>query len=301
MTLPSTSGVSALVTTTFPPGGSTAGSAISCGLTLLQLSYNDDDPFLIGALSPVERQYILNWLFKYASNQDPTNILGPSGFQGGNGIIDYNKVQTFKDNNKADFKLFSHFQVKYYSVAGIPYPQLINNSGTEVGETIDPCFGLVTIAGQKGACDGATPWLFGLSIGIINDGSPDASAVSVFNTLMGKNMQPPLFWESIGSQSLFLTVGAPVPTAPSFIVQNYPTYSLFLNGAFAGIYQYQAAEPSDHFNLAPYPFGICPCPNLLYGTVPGGRCGDAVSPRDPSATIPSYVSNCPAGTSVCPN
>ena len=155
-------------------------------------------------------------------------------------------------------------------------PAAINQIG--IGDTEDPC-GLAPfpLPGQTGPANG----LHRINlerITSINDGSPDSNGIKAFNVLSGLGVTPATFWENIGSKIVFdPSVHA---TEPRIAVQPYPTYAVFQNGKFIGGIP-QAPEPSHHFYPNPYPFGTVPCQN-----VPGGRCGNAQLPADPSARVP---------------
>lgn len=247
-------------------------------------------------LDAKNRQYILNWLFKYGGNPNPP----PKDFLT-NGIIDYDKVNAYAAN-RTQYKLFNHFQVKYrvqrrngrYDVFnGLPQP-LNDDSTTQVGITIDPIAGL-KFPGQVGRQSGqkttTLPDGSVSAISLINDGSPDNKGINVTNELLGDPRhliqgQAPRFWENIGSRIEFsprhLTNGLQ-------FVQPYPTYWVYINGRFAYKAD-QKPEPSDHFyphanNRGTYPFGTRPSSGEG-GQIPGGRNGDATSAPDPTSWVP---------------
>ncbi len=123
----------------------------------------------------------------------------------------------------------------------------------------------------------------------VNDGSPDSGAVRAFNTLEGKNVSSPVFWENIGSKITFTVDGGP---NPQIAYQLYPTYYEYHNGTFVRQYP-EAQTPRENFFPNPYPPGIVPChkiqPDGSIQITPGGRCGDQASSPDVTARIPIYV------------
>lgn len=123
---------------------------------------------------------------------------------------------------------------------------------------------------------------------VINDGSPDDGAIRAFNTLRCKAVAPfgwtRVFWQNIGSAIRFRYDGG---TWPQIVVQGYPTYYFYRNGAYLDS-DLQAPTPKDHFYINPYPFGTVSC-SQSQGVTPGGRCGDAVTQADASAHVPNYI------------
>jgi hypothetical protein len=161
------------------------------------------------------------------------------------------------------------------------------HTATDIGTTKNPCGAvgvyLADFPGQAGPLNGpSAPLLQANRISLVNDGSPDPGAVEAFNTLMGKDVDPaiPKFWENIGSRITF-TAGS---AASERVYQPYPTYEVFVNGRYSQTF-FQAADPIEQFQTNPYPFGTVPCPGI-FGTTPGGRCGDGHSAPDPTVRQP---------------
>lgn len=134
-------------------------------------------------------------------------------------------------------------------------------------------------------------------IALINDGSPDISAVRAFNTLEAEGVSNPIFWENIGSKITFkcmLPYTSP-PFAANVITQPYPTYYEYINGTYYPLgLRTQAKSPTGNFNPAPYPFGTVPSIGLDYypailpyiTSIPGGRNGIAGLPPNPTVRNP---------------
>jgi hypothetical protein len=255
-------------------------------------------PSLFLGFTKNDRHYLLNWLFKFPANPDPTQNGAPDFLT--NGVIDYSKVAAFKADTLA-YKLFNHYQVKFrvdpdggaFDLFNGPVMQIWQD--TTAGVTQDVIVGWLHPP-QMGPNDGVTRSTTSM-IGLINDASPEATGVNVFSELMGDNRNPDtaVFWENIGSRITF----TPTSTQPTLTLQNYPTYYWYANGNAPAIALTQALEPSGHFfpsaPLAAYPFGDNPSNGAgtdwgLFGNpVPGGRNGDATSPADATSRIPPYV------------
>ena len=280
-------GVNAQIVAIMPPAGPPVPSNFDCNDLVGDLYFNDNTPNGINPLTGVDRTYILNWLFKFAGNSNPSSGVIPGG--------DFrNAANTFQDESevaafyslKTNYKLFNRLQIKYLDDGA---PQVIHQP-TGIGDTVNPCGpwgpALAVYPGQSGPANGPPAIVLSNRVTLINDGSPDAGAIRAFNTLMGNGVAgTPVFWENIGSSIKFYFSGA---TSPVITLQPYPTYYEYRNGRFFGSTA-QAAQPAGNFVPNPYPFGTVECYTPLVGTTPGGRCGDAVSPADASARIPPYT------------
>jgi hypothetical protein len=293
VTLPT--GANSEVTTVFsaPP----VPSSLACNGLVGLLSQNQE-PLMgpMGNQTPLlmtqtDRTFVLYWLFKYGSSADPATVIPGGDFRSGTFGTDEDKVRTFR-GTPTNYKLFNRLQVKFtlgpggLGFAGAP---IVLHRDVGVGTTENPCgpvadFGAL-FPGQTGPANNL------LSVrdvpishvSLINDASPDANAVEAFNFLVYK-LLPAVFWEDIGSQISFSATGGPVPIV---VVQPYPTYYEYHNGIRVQITP-QASTPLGNFQTNPYPFGTVPCTRSLT-TVPGGRCGEASLPPDPTARTPAYV------------
>jgi hypothetical protein len=282
-----------------PPSGS--GNSAFCNAEVGTLSQNGLlDPISGIGLKTGDRTYILDWMFKFSGNTDPAQVIPGGAFLDATGVAaDPAKVSAFTAIN-TNYKLVNRFQVKMritMPLGGVPYftvpPTILQGQSMQlIGTTVNPCGAIAgqflgSFPGQSGArnafqVSSATGGAqFNNSMSIINDGSPDANAIEAFNTLAGLETSAPVFWESIGSR---ITVTATSGTAPLVTVQPYPTYYVYVNGRQTSTYP-EATDPHNQFQPSPYPFGTVSC-TRLYGTVPGGRCGDAVSVSDSTARIP---------------
>ena len=271
-------------------------SSLSCNSGVVSLALNDDTGGTGGSdgitLTPIDREYILDWLFFYAANTDPTTVLPGGNFR--DSSIQFTSESTFTNfvNTPTNYKLVNRLQVKFRS-AGSGFngpPTILNGPVPSIGTTINPCGYTVTFAGQIGPANGSLPIYEGTRMSQINDGSPDSKAVRAFNTLEGKDVTNAVFWENIGSRITFSFDGGPTPQV---VLQPYPTYYEYHNGALVHEYP-EAGQPVLNFNPNPYPSGTVPCTIIspldsVGRTTPGGRCGDQASPPDPSARTPSYV------------
>jgi hypothetical protein len=291
-----------------PPSGS--GNSAFCNAEVGTLSQNALlDPISGIGLKTGDRAYILDWMFKFGGNTDPAQVIPGGAFLDATGVAaDPAKVSTFTAVN-TNYKLVNRFQVKMritIPLGGVPYftvpPTILQGQSMQlIGTTVNPCGAaagfLGFLPGQSGFRNGLQPTSpsggaqFNSSVSIINDGSPDANAIEAFNTLSGLGVAPAVFWESIGSRITFTAAGG---TSPVVNVQPYPTYYVYINGAQVSTTA-QASNPINEFVsgnssgvMGPYPFGMVACPGLgLLPTVPGGRCGNAVLPPDPTARIPT--------------
>jgi len=295
-----------------PSGGT---NAPFCNGEIGTLSQNGLlDPISNIGLTPGDRIYILDWMFKFAGNADPAQIPGGAFLDSTGVAADPNKVSEFT-GVRTNYKLVNRFQVKMRVTtpqSGAPYftaaPTVLQGQNMQlIGTTVNPCGAVVgqflgLFPGQSGPRNGlqvSSPATgapqFNSSISIINDGSHDANAIEAFNTLASLGATAPVlaalgttapvFWESIGSRITFSAAGGTTPiTSPQVTVQAYPTYYVYVNGKQTTTYP-EASNPTSQFEPKPYPFGTVSCPRL-FGIVPGGRCGDAVSQPDPTALIP---------------
>jgi len=291
VTLPG--GASAAITglLTTPP----VPSSLQCNLFVLDLSENFTTPNFI-TLTPTDRSYVLNWLFKFGSNADPTTVIPGGDFRDSAGpFTDEGKVSAFI-GTATNYKLYNRFQIKYRvsSGGGFNGAPTILHQETRIGTTKNPCGTVLgflgTFGGQTGPNNGpppASPSGGGSRVSMINDGSPDSGAIRAFNTLTGKDLPPgssPVFWENIGTKITFSVANG---TAPGLVLQPYPTYYEYRNGTRVST-RPQAASPLGNFAPNPYPFGTVICIGLG-GITPGGRCGDASSAAAGSARVPPYT------------
>jgi hypothetical protein len=290
VTLPG--GASAAVTSLMPAGVST--SPLQCNLFILDLSENFTTPNFI-SLTPIDRSYVLNWVFKFGSNADPTTVIPGGNFRDpASSGTDEGKVSGFIGTT-TNYKLYNRFQIKYRVAAGGGFngaPTILHQD-TRIGTTKNPCgsvLGLLgTFDGQSGPNNGPPPAspAGGTRVTLINDGSPDSGAIRAFNTLTGKDLPPgttAVFWENIGTKISF-SVGN--GTAPTVVLQPYPTYYEYRNGTLVST-RPQAPSPLGNFATNPYPFGTAICIGLG-GITPGGRCGYATGAPEPSARVPPYT------------
>jgi Glucodextranase, domain B len=270
-------------------------SPLQCNLFILDLSENFTTPNFI-SLTPIDRSYVLNWMFKFGSNVDPVTIIPGGDFRDpASAATDENKVSNFI-NTATNFKLYNRFQIKFRVGPGGTFqggPTILHQD-TRIGTTKNPCgslvFGIIgTFAGQAGPNNGpppATP-AGNSRMSLINDGSPDSGAIRAFNTLTGKDLPPgttAVFWEDIGTRISFSVGSGSMPTV---VLQPYPTYYEFHNGTLVST-RPQAASPLGNFATNPYPFGTVSCLGLG-GITPGGRCGYATGAAEPSARVPTFT------------
>ncbi len=288
VTLPA--GASPNITSLMPPGGPST-SSLTCNLFILDLSENFTTPNFT-TLTPIDRTYVLFWMFKYGSNADPSTTIPGGDFQAPDGKgTDESKVSGFY-NTPTNYKLFNRLQLKY-RLTGSAFkgsPTVLKRQ-TGIGTTENPCGSVLgflgLFPGQQGPNNGPPPVIGSDHVSLINDGSPDSGAIRAFNTLTGKDLPPgqsPVFWENIGSQVRFTAGGG---TSATVLVQPYPTYYQYRNGQKVNTTP-QAATPLGHFYPNPYPFGTVPCLGLG-GITPGGRCGYASDPAHPSARVPPFT------------
>jgi hypothetical protein len=191
-------------------------------------------------LTATERRYVLNWLFKYSANAPP-----PESFAGPADLDAYAAVAT-------GYKLINRFQVKYRT-AGLPVfsaqPTVLHQLAAD-GTTIDPIlrqsFPGVANPFFNDRIDGDTS-----SISHLNEGSPDAMGVKLFNRLMQPNH---VTWNDIGSRISFRVADGGKPKVE---MQLYPTYFIYGprdDGGWSRVETLpQAAEPSANFTDPSFP------------------------------------------------
>jgi len=281
---------SAYVAALMPATGPPVPSSLDCNLFILDLSENFTTPNF-QTLTGVDRDYILLWMFKYAGNANPGTVIAGGDFRDATDSHEVeSEIQAFL-GTPTNYKLFNRLQIRFLvGTNGFSGAPTILHAHTATGNTVNPCGAVAGFLGVFGSQTGPSDQT-GLVTGNntrvvgINDGSPDAGAIRAFNTLMGKDLpvgQTPLFWENIGSKISLHYDGT---SSGDIAVQPYPTYFVYVNGKPTTVIP-QAWTPKAHFYMFPYPFGTVWCVGLG-GTTPGGRCGDAASPAEPSAQIPS--------------
>lgn len=285
------SGAAEWIKEILPREGPPVRSALDCNWFIFKISEGStsiDD----NNLTLLDREYILNWMFKYAPNPNPFTVIPGGDFREGD-RISYDKVSQFADS-VTYYKLWNHFQIKFRADdRGFKEPPTVLRAEVRIGHTKNPCGTLAgfldIFPGQAGPADGLRFSDYHHA-SLINDGSPDAGAVSAFNVLMSKDLPrrfPPVFWEDIGSKIEFWFDGG---TSPVIVAQPYPTYFEYRNGRLVNQVP-QAPVPRANFRQNPYPFGLVWCWHSKVPPVftPGGRCGDATLPADPTARTPLYV------------
>jgi hypothetical protein len=280
------------------------------------------------ALTALDLNYILLWLFTYGSNPNPTTVLSTLGTGRGDFLDPLTNFTSAAQvaaytGTVTNFKLLNRLQIKFLSNGtGFTAAPTYLQQQVGVGTTINPCGAAVVpplpvsafppiftppvtvpalFPGQIGPNNGppairivTTANPNGIRVSQINDGSPDSGAIRAFDEISSAIAPTPVYWENIGSRITF-TAGGPTAT---LAVQAYPTYDVYTNGLLTARIP-QAATPLGNFNAAPYPFGTVPCsigtivtlPGSpffapILGTIPGGRCGDASSPPDPTVRVP---------------
>lgn len=297
--MPGTGGVDTYITQIMPPSGSPAelGRPSQCNFFVANLSRNITSRADNSTITPADRNYVLHWMFKYGGNRDPSDVIPGGSFRDASGrYTDRQKVSAFLAD-ATNYKLFNRLQMKFHLTAsGFTNIKIVQHSPGSIGTTKNPCGTLLGIdstayfSGQRGPYNRSMR-IRPTEVSVINEGSPDAAATRAFNTLMGKDLpagQTPLFWESIGSAISFkYTPSGDGLVTPHVYVQAYPTYYVYKNGRPFTTHR-QAPSPKDHFYRNPYPFGTKHC-NLVTGTTPGGRCGDAQSEPEPDARVPNII------------
>jgi len=297
------------VLSAMPINGKQGTASLNCNLIMGALSYNAVfDPLSLSLPNYTigDSTYILHWLFLYSGNADAPQTEPDFSFRRPGGIAaDPQLVATFV-NTPTNYKLFNRFQLKMRITTdpgtGLPVfngdPMEVVPSVTAIGTTVNPCGGILgtnylsLVPGQPGPVNGSSTYLiFPTRSSMVNDGSPDADAVAAFNTLAGIG-QSPVFWENIGSR---ITFTAANPLSPTIVLQSYPSYNIYVNGA---LYQSvpEASDPIRQFQTNPYPFGTVPCVavfplpggGFVTSTTPGGQCG-VEAPPDVSARTPLFI------------
>jgi hypothetical protein len=260
-------------------------------------------------LGIMDRRYALYWMFKHGDNTNPATTLRNGNFLNVSGShINYDRMRRFISGRDAFgssyYKLFNHLQIKYRidTRGNFSYHKVIRRH-SNIGFTKDVLLHTSALIsqGQTGAWNGSSlvsakspddrtnsanhSWN-------VNEGSPLAVGVKGFNTLSedisrlgGSQETNYVYWEQIGSRIVFSVNNK---ARPRIIAQPYPTYHVFLNGRRVNVIP-QATSPLGNFVSHPYPFGKAPSAGQ-WGTVAGGRNGDAISRRHPTARIPAYIS-----------
>jgi hypothetical protein len=283
-------GASSAVTALLPVNPAPPSSPQECSSFLLDLSNNNTRPHDI-SLTPADRNYVLYWMLRFAANRNPKTAIPGGDFSDPTlSFTDENKVANFV-NQTSSYKLFSRFQVKFRLAADDTFavPPTVLHQQTAIGSGSSFCGVGPMAPGQAGPANAGSPVLNPNNkiISLIADGSPDAATIRAFNTLTAKDVAPgttPVFWEDFGAKITF-TWGS--PTAQAFAVQPYPTYYEYRNGKLVHE-KLQALSPLEQFQPNPYPFGTVPCSGAG-GVTPGGRCGNATLPAEPSARVPTYT------------
>jgi alpha-tubulin suppressor-like RCC1 family protein len=206
-----------------------------------------------------EREYILNWLFKFGGNEIPP----PTSFADEATLDAFLNIRTF-------YKLFNRFQIKYLlNDAGAAFGEapIAIKCTTQIGSTKDPFFGTVPVLGigidfpgTQGDHEGDVVMKDNKVVHQTNDGSPDDHGVAVLNALMSPNK-----WNHIGS-----TISQGIDWEMRYRVLNqvYPTYYIYErkeDGRFdLQEIRAQAPNPRDNFNLNPYdPPALGPAPFVI--------------------------------------
>jgi hypothetical protein len=193
-------------------------------------------------MTTAEKNYILQWMFKYAANYYP-NLAPPNNFGSDDALDAFQGEPT-------NYKLFNRFQIKYvFNDAGTGFgddPIKILDAA-KVGVTLDPVRHQPD-PGHSQQANGLLQVSHNTLDNLTNDASPDSLAVRAFNTL-----QNPLYWSDIGSTIQF---GPSLDPSYSELVQVYPTYYIYERAADAGFYLNkvipQAALPEENFSATPY-------------------------------------------------
>jgi hypothetical protein len=247
------SGMPSDMTRYYPPSG-TFGMAAQKLLTLAHLGLVSQGatirPGPAVAMTATEKEYMLNWLFKYGANIAP-----PASF------ADEAALEDFK-NERTNYKLFNRFQIRYLvNESGTEFKgqPVILQQGTVIGVTKEPIFG-GRKPGTSGRDEGKKQIKDNKVYHQTNDGSPEDLAVGVFNTLMNL-----LKWNHIGSTISF---GIDFDFRFELLNQVYPTYFIYErqeDGKFELKEQRpQAPNPKDNFNSAPYdPPALGPAPFII--------------------------------------
>jgi transglutaminase-like putative cysteine protease len=281
-----TTGVQAPLLTTLPSGGinesDSAGVKVYAGELLYQLSQSIDisqtfaiSPYVFTsrsftAFTQADKTYALRWMFKYAGNATP-----PGSFSNG-GVVSDSRINQFRDQQKTDYKLLNHYQVKFL-IDGIGnFDGSALDAGPHsaaVGSTKDPAkiyslSSLLIWAGdlrhlQWYPSGGIFPGVPGphndlrsqtlSEVELGNEGRPDSKAVAAFKALTGEDQGQ--IWSSITfysdvskySASPFTRDPIPSQTREARInTQVYPTYRIYIDGVKVAE-QPQASSPAALF------------------------------------------------------
>ena len=254
----STRGVSRALTIAFPQNGELNFAQVPLAIGFLgDLATNF---FQAGPLpwSDADKTYVLNWMFKYSANFHPPHPDGPpTKFADEDELSEFVELPT-------NYKLYNRLQINYTcDSSGFGNTPVTRHAEAYIGVTIDPVFRshVPGVAGPQNNNCMITIDQYAL----VNDGTPASAAVRAFDSLLY-----PLKWNDIGSQ---IDEGiqfdrnptqAPSIGLQAYNVKNqvYPTYYIYerLNdGAYylMKVVQ-QAKNPSDNFNVNPYPPGPAP-------------------------------------------
>jgi hypothetical protein len=228
-------------------------------------------------------------MFKYAGNADPSTFIPGGDFRSdADTHMEESELLNFIAG-ATTYKLINRLQVKYLvTSSGFKGAPLLVQSLSVIGATTNPLAACPLLPNPAPGQPGPN-WRklgeTGSSIWQVNEGSPEASAILAFNTLMGNAVpSDPKFWESIGSRIRFRFDNR---TEPIVSVQVYPTYFEYRNGRYMRKYD-QLADPQGVFRRNPYPFGAVPCTGIPFPHWEG-RCGDATSPEDVTARVPPFL------------
>jgi VCBS repeat-containing protein len=322
------------LTTRFPTNGVISATNVPlAGNFIASLTnFEPQDPVVTLPLRPEERAYLVSWFFKFGGNIKWNNNYTiwfpdtpPADFRT-NGIMDYAKLGQYIATSTR-FKLLNHFQIRYrlnltdgtrkhFNGNPVILPMPASNVPPQgyIGTTIDPITHTLQFPGQVGPQNNQRPVLHPDpnqndydTASQINDGSPDARGINAVNELTGdrRNFQAGIlrYWENIGSRIQF----DPGEVAGGSVWrQPYPTYRIYVNGAYTASLA-QAASPLDHFyahadGKGSYPFGTDPSTQAGGNppNVPGGRNGVAITLSGSRRTPPSRVYLRPQGDGFVP-
>ena len=198
-------------------------------------------------LNSAEREWILNWMFKYAANSCERDECPPMSFESNSDL------DQFTVNRKRSYKLLNRLQIKFRVDDGkfLEAPTVLQKEA-EIGVTSDPVMHFDS-PGRAGPNNRVMRVLTAL-IDNINDGTPEADAVLVFNRLAVDILDTPVIWNNIGSR---IEMGVLHGTGREIFLQVYPTFSIFDNLNRKAV-RPQAPRPIDNFNSTPYPPGPAP-------------------------------------------
>jgi len=194
---------------------------------------------IVNSLLPVDKAYILNWLFKHAANVCPPTFFADEG-----------AIPYFRIVERTRYKLYSRFQIKYRSGGGGAFrgSPVVLHQEAEIGTTNEPIWGM-EVPGEAGPLNRLIRFDETKAMWV-NDGTPDFLAVRAFNTLVH-----PLKWSHIGSR---IEMGPVLGTGKQVFTQVYPTYFMYSNRSQQEPPRFQASEPLGNFSDNPYPPGPAP-------------------------------------------